>query len=164
MAAMRSRPEGLLRRALRSPLGVRFTRYTAGSAVAAVTSQLVFVLVYGLFALAGPRGATALAFLAGFLPNYYLNRRWTWGRRGRVAVVRELVPYAAVVVAGVGIAAVATSLAEEWVLRLGVSRPVQVTVVTLAFVVAQGVLFVGKFVIFDRVLFADRSGAPARTR
>ena len=33
------------------------------------------------------------AFFAGAIPNWTLNRRWTWNVEGKVAVGREIVAY-----------------------------------------------------------------------
>src|SRR5436305_14436083 len=37
--------------------------------------------------------ATILAFFAGAIPNWSINRRWTWKVRGRVAFGREILAY-----------------------------------------------------------------------
>lgn len=143
----------------------KLTRYTAGSVVAGLLSQAVFVVVYGL-GLAGPRLASVVAWLAGAVPNYYLNRTWTWGRRGRSRAGAEVLPYAAVAVLTAVAAATTTSAADRWVAGLSVGRPVAVVLVALTFGATYGVLFVVKFVLFDRWLFRDRSRhqVPSTTR
>lgn len=136
---------------LRRKLG----RYTAGSVVAGICSEATFLLLYGT-GLAGPRVASAVAFLAGAIPNYVLNRRWTWQRRGRADLVRELAPYVVTVLTSALAAAIVTSLVERRVADLALSRPMQVAAVTISFAATYGVLFIAKFVVFER-LFADRS-------
>lgn len=145
----------------------RLTRYGTGSVIAGVISETAFLLVYGA-GLAGPRVASAVAFLAGAIPNYVLNRSWTWERRGRPDPVRELLPYAAVVLTSVLVASAVTSFADRNVGALTTSRPLQVALVTISFAATYGVLFILKFVVFDRLLFADRSRSrhqvPSTTR
>jgi putative flippase GtrA len=142
----------------------RLTRYTAGSVIAGVISEVAFLAVYGS-GLAGPRVASVVAFLAGAVPNYHLNRSWTWGRRGRSDPLRELLPYAATVLVSVGIASLTTSFVDRSVGAWTDNRLLQVVLVTATFAATYGGLFVAKFVLFERVLFADRRrtrSSPAR--
>jgi putative flippase GtrA len=128
----------------------RLSRYTAGSVIAAAVSEVAFVVTFGL-AHAPAVVATVVAFLAGAVPNWVLNRRWAWSRRDRVNPRRELVPYVAIVVAtlvvttaGTAAVAAAASNLTHWL---------SVLVVDVAFVVITGTMFVIKFVLFDRVVF-----------
>lgn len=139
----------------------KLSRYAAGSVIAGVCSEVGFLLVYGT-ALAGPPVASVVGFLAGAIPNYLLNRSWTWGRRGRPDLLREVVPYAAVILVSVAAASAVTSFVDRHVGELTASRPLQVALVTLAFGATYGLLFVGKFVVFDRLLFADRGERRSR--
>ncbi|MDQ1377401.1 MAG: hypothetical protein QOE15_1574, partial [Acidimicrobiaceae bacterium] len=72
----------MLGRGRSSRLGVRFGRYTLGSVVAVVSSEVAFVICFGS-GLLGTTASSAVAFVAGAIPNYVLNRSWAWGRRGR---------------------------------------------------------------------------------
>ena len=74
-----------------SPLSARITRYTLGSVVAALTSAIVFAILYVLGA--GTTACSIVAFVAGAIPNWMLNRRWAWRVEGRVAFGREVVAY-----------------------------------------------------------------------
>jgi putative flippase GtrA len=94
----------------RSDLFRRVFRYGAGSIVAVVCSQATFLVLYGPVH-ASTTVSSTLAWLAGAVPNYWLNRSWTWGRRGRPSLGRELVPYAAIILGTLGLAIVATAAA-----------------------------------------------------
>jgi len=96
-----------------SRLTVRFFRYSVGSVVAVVTSEVTFVLCYGTGWL-GTTAASVVAFLAGAVPNYVLNRSWAWERRGRLNVSREVILYAVVSIVSLVSAAVVTG----WVSRI----------------------------------------------
>src|SRR5690242_9019710 len=67
------------------------TRYTIGSIVAAATSAAVFAILYVLGA--STALCSVVAFVAGAVPNWVLNRRWAWAIRGRVAFGREICAY-----------------------------------------------------------------------
>jgi putative flippase GtrA len=68
--------------------------------VATVVSQLAFALCYwfGTAAIV----ATLVAWFAGAVPNYVLNRRYTWGRSG------QKLPYTIIVIGSAVTAAVVT--------------------------------------------------------
>jgi putative flippase GtrA len=140
-----------------SSIPARFSRYTAGSIIAFSCSELTLIICYGS-GLLGAAAASVVAFFAGAIPNYILNRRWVWGRRGRVDVWRELVPYVGVSVAGLVIAALTTSLAAS--LAPG-GHAASTVAVAIAYVVTYGVLFIVKFAIYHNVIFNER--APDET-
>ena len=143
----------------RRPLAVRLAKFTAGSAVATVISELAFILMYGLLH-TGTRLAGLVAFFAGAIPNWTLNRRWTWQRRGRPRLGREVLPYVAVVIATAVAATALSGLADDWVHGLATPRSVQVALVGVAYLLPYGVVFLLKFVLFERVVF---SGPPERS-
>jgi putative flippase GtrA len=143
----------------RRPLAVRLAKFTAGSAIATVASELAFIVVYGLLG-AGTRLAGVVAFLAGAIPNWTLNRRWTWQRRGRPRFGREVLPYVAVVIATAVAATALSGLADDWVRGLATPRSIQVALVGTAYLLPYGAVFLLKFVLFERVVF---SGPPARS-
>ncbi|HEX5414903.1 MAG TPA: GtrA family protein, partial [Chloroflexota bacterium] len=82
------------------------SRYTAGSAICFVISEIVFVAVFWPHLL-GAKGSSLVASVAGIIPGYYLNRTWTWGRRERSDLWREVVPYWAIALGGAIAAALA---------------------------------------------------------
>lgn len=134
-----------------------FGRYTAASIVAAILSELAFLASYGLGAI--PLVASIIAWFAGAVPNYLLNRRWAWQRDGKADLRRELLPYAAIVVVTAGTAAVVTTVADALVRDWVDSHTWQVLLVGAAFLATYGVMFLLKFVLFDRYVFTARSDA-----
>ena len=152
----------------RRPLAVRLAKFTAGSALAAVISEAAFILVYGVVG-AGPRVAGVVAFLAGAIPNWGLNRRWTWRRRGRPRLGREVLPYVAVVISTAVAATALSGVADGWVRGLATPRWVQVGLVGMAFLLPYGALFLLKFMLLERLVFSDppsrspTAGSRART-
>ncbi|MDQ6841129.1 MAG: GtrA family protein, partial [Actinomycetota bacterium] len=73
---------------LRHPLRGRMTRFAISSVFAAATSAVVFPILYVLGA--STTACSVVAFFAGAIPNWTLNRRWTWKVQGRVAFGREI--------------------------------------------------------------------------
>lgn len=138
--------------------GVLMGRYAASSVIAGVISELAFLASYALGAL--PVVASGIAFVAGAVPNYLMNRYWAWQRRGRANPTREVLPYVAIIVVTALIAAGVTTLADAWLQDRIDSHLWQVLAVGAAFLATYGFMFVLKFVLFDRYVFA----APETTR
>ena len=133
-------------------------RFAAASVVATGLSQLVFVGSYALGAL--PAVSTVLAWLAGAVPNFLLNRR-TWGGGGREALRGEILRYAALSVGTALLAALATSGAERLALdAFPHDRLPQVAIVWGAFLGTYLVMFAVKFLIIDRFIFTARERPP----
>ncbi|HEV2311114.1 MAG TPA: GtrA family protein [Acidimicrobiia bacterium] len=142
----------------RLSLRTRVVRYSAGSVVALGVSELTLTLLVGVARLAaGP--AAVVAFLAGAVPNWILNRRWAWEHTGRVAVRRELIPYVAIVLAT--LAATAGASAAVDAATRNASHWVSVVAVDGAYIAATGLMFVVKFVLFDRLVFTQDRTKPA---
>jgi putative flippase GtrA len=146
------------RRHLRLPSWLRWSRYTVGSAICFGISELVFVVLFGPDLL-GARGAAIVASVAGIIPGYFLNRSWTWGRRGRSDFWREVVPYWATALISTGLAALGTGAANA--LFASQPRGARTIIDAAAYMLVYGVLFVAKFVIFQRWLFAPPAAASS---
>lgn len=134
-------------------------RYLAGSVVATLCSEAAFVLLYGPADL-GTTPSSLLGWLAGAIPNYWLNRRWAWGRTGPVSVRRELVPYVAIIVVTLVLAVVATGAADHLVGSLDLSDRQRWAVVGGTFLGVYGAVFVLRFALLDR-LFRTSATEPA---
>lgn len=136
------------------------SRFAAASVIATAISQVVFLTSYTLGT--PPVAATVLAWLAGAIPNFLLNRR-TWGGGGRAALRSEIVRYAAISIGTALLAAWATSNAETLAHQLfDGSRPAQIVLVWGAFSGTYLVMFFVKFVLIDRLVFT--AGQPGRVR
>ncbi|MFI5691414.1 GtrA family protein [Kribbella sp. NPDC051586] len=122
-----------------------WAKYSASSVVATVVSQLAFALCYwfGTAAIV----ATVVAWFAGAVPNYVLNRRYTWGRSG------QKLPYTIIVIGSAVTAAVVTSVTDHLVQPIE-SHAVKTLLVTGSYLATYAVLFIVKFVLFDRLVFA----------
>ncbi len=139
-----------------------FVRYAAGSLVATGCSEVVLVIGYGLFGL-GPQAASIVAWVAGAVPNYLLNRRWAWRGRGKAALVREMLPYWVITLGTAALAIAATTAADGWVRHAVAGRSEQSFLLAVVYLAAYGVVFVIKFALFDGWVFSAKrcSTAPA---
>ena len=140
----------------------RMFRYTAGSAICFGVSELTFVVVFAPHLL-GARGSSVVASIAGIIPGYFLNRTWTWNRRGRSDFWREVVPYWATAIFSTIVAALVIGVVNDAFINY--SRDVRTVLNATAYMVTYGVIFVGKFILFEKVLFAgERENLRPATR
>ena len=142
---------------LRSGGAMRLMKYGLGSVVAALSSAVAFALCYAAGLHTTP--ASAVAFVAGAIPNYVLNRRWAWQRTGRVDVWREIVIYTVVSLISFLASAAATGATSRAVAHLDTSSATRTLLVTGAYVATYAALFFAKFLCFEVYVFAGGQDA-----
>ena len=125
-------------------------RYVGGSVVAAACSELTLVVLYGVLHLP-PAVSSCAAWLAGAVPNSWLTRSWTWRRRGRPSLRREVLPYVTVIAVTLLLAAVATAAVDAWVRDGSWSAPVRVGLVAGTFLAVYVGMFALRFALLDRL-------------
>jgi putative flippase GtrA len=109
--------------------------------------------------------ANVVATAAGTGPSFELNRRWVWGKQGRSSLRAEVVPFAVLSFASLGLSTLAVSLAASWADRAGLSTTGRVAVALGANVASFGTMWVVQYLVLDRLLFRDRrSRVDARER
>ena len=135
-----------------------FSRYTASSIVALAVSELTLVACYGT-GLVGAGAAAVIAFFAGAVPNYLLNRSWVWRRTRRVGLAREFAPYVLISLAALLLALLGVSVAAR--VAPG-GHAVRTAFVAIAYLVVNGVLFVAKFLAYHLLLFGSTDRGAMR--
>ena len=158
-----------LREKARSDQGRKMIRYTMVSVISVVVGQILLFLV-GPFGVVHWSPTTANIFAVGVsaIPSYYLNRAWAWGKRGRSHLMKEVVPFWGLAFLGLAGSTWAVRIAHSHV--HDTSRLMQALVVNAANLGAFGVLWVGKFIIFNELMFkhhpevlADEPALDGRT-
>lgn len=124
--------------------------------VATVCSEVAFVLLYGPLGV-GTTWSSVVSWLAGAIPNYWLNRSWAWRQTGRPSLRREVVPYAVIILITLVIATVVTSAVDHAVRGSALPHDAQVTLVAAAFFGVYVIMFVLRFLLLDR-LFSRLAG------
>jgi putative flippase GtrA len=142
----------------RTPLVLRLWRYGAGSIVAFVTSAIVLSICFSWLDL-GAFTSSTLAFFAGAVPNWLLNRRWAWQRRGRQGVGRETTLYVVVTLVSWLASSGATKLTATESAHVG---PLARGVLVVASYMFSVLVLTGlKYLAYDRWVFVDRSPSVA---
>jgi putative flippase GtrA len=149
-----------VRRRLETDAGKRFLRFAPVAIAALVTSQLTLAILTGLNMTAGK--AALIASVVGAFVSYVLSR-WAWESKGRPDLLRETVPFWLVSFAVWGILSLVTHYAGAWAKQENLHHLEKHLVVNGAYLAANCVTFVCRFLIFHYVLFAKRRKADAAT-
>ena len=130
--------------------------------LAAGTSAVVFPVLYVLGA--STTVCTILAFIAGAIPNWTLNRRWTWKVKGRVAWGREILAYVVISASTLLILSLATGWTDRQVKSLPAHHGVRVLIVTASYFAVLAVLYGVRFFLYEHWIFSGRSRIRAALR
>ena len=155
-----ARPLTSLRERARTPTGIKARRYTLVSVISVVVAQISLIIAYGGLHWTA-RASAVFATCIGTIPSYYLNRNWVWGRSGRSHLWKELVPFWVLAFIGLAFSTFTSDTAERYVTDHDMSRLLKTAIVAAAYFGAFAVLWVGKFVIFNKILFVSREEATS---
>lgn len=151
---------GLLELA-RTPTGRKAVRYTTVSAISIVISQVTLFIAFNVVRVGTAVECQTIATAVATGPSYALNRYWAWGRRGRSHLLKEVLPFWLVAFASFAVALYAVSLGASLGRHLQLSHSGIGLLVQAASLGSYGLMWIGKFLIFNRLLFIDRSGPGA---
>jgi len=142
-----TRPPSVLQR----PGLRKLVKYSMVSLISVAVSQLVLSATFA-FTHSGVV-ASVVAVAAGTVPSYELNRRWTWRKSGPSHLWREIVPFWVMSFIGLVFSTVCVYFAEQWANGRHMSATHKTLLVNGAFLGAFGLLWVGKFLIINHLLF-----------
>lgn len=114
------------------------------SAIAIVVSQTVLVIAHAILDWS-PIVSNIVAVGVSSIPSYLLNRAWVWGKTGSHNVFREIVPFWTFAFVGLGLSVLFVWMAAKW--------SDATIVVSAANLSAFGILWVGRYIILDQLLF-----------
>lgn len=133
----------------------KFIRYSMVSAVAIGISQLTILICTLIFHLSGVV-SNAIGAAASTPASYELNRKWAWGKHGKSHLWKEVVPFWSLTIAGLLASTGTTALADSQLSAHHVTGLERSVIIMAASLFAWGVIWVAKFVIFNRLVFVTR--------
>ncbi|MDA8262950.1 MAG: GtrA family protein [Actinomycetota bacterium] len=133
---------------------VKAFRYSVTSGVSVIVGQVVLFALFGLSRRFTAVTSNVIATAVSAVPAYYMNRAWAWGKTGRSHFWKEIFPFWGLAFLGLGISIYAVAVADSYARSHGFTHMSTALLVNLASIAAFGVLWVGKFFIFNRFLFA----------
>lgn len=138
-------------RLFHTPQGRKLVRYSMVSVVSTAVSFGVLAIVYGIIRVGGEVSDTVFANVVAIFPSYYLNRSWVWGKSGKSHMWREVVPFWSMSVAGIVLSIFAADGAKHLGTTWHLHHLGRTVVLLIANVSAFGVLWILKFLLFNRL-------------
>ena len=139
---------------LGTTVGKRFMRFVLVAVASLASSLITLSVLLGVFHLtAGLSGVIGAIVGAGV--SYVLSR-WAWERKGRPHLLKETLPFWLVSLGTWAVLGLTSHYASIWALSEGHSHWQRVLIVDGAYLLANCVTFITRFLIFHYLLFADR--------
>jgi len=135
----------------RSTEGVKLFKYTLVSAISALTSIVLLAFIYGVLRLWTEVPSVLVADILAGIPSYFLNRQWVWGKSGRSHIWREVVPFFAVSITGIGFAIVTASLAHNYADAHDLQHLARTVLVVGANIGAFALVWLAKYLFLNRL-------------
>ncbi|HUE59681.1 MAG TPA: GtrA family protein [Acidimicrobiales bacterium] len=140
---------------LRGPGGQTLWRYSVASIVAVIVSEICLIIFNGAIGISA-WVSSSLATAIAAVPNYYMNRKWAWGKNGRSHLLKEVLPFWSLAFAGWALSTYSVYLMEGYAKDQRFPHVWTTTLVAIVYVAAFGVLWIGKFIIFNKLMFVHR--------
>jgi putative flippase GtrA len=128
----------------RSPTIRKLMKYSTASVVAVCVGQPVFWILDGVLGWAAIP-ANLVSVSCGAVPNYLINRRWTWSQTGKNRLWGEVIPFWVMTVLGMILSLIAVNYAEQ--------RWDSTAINAVAQLAGFGVLWIAKFLVLDKVMW-----------
>lgn len=140
---------------LRGPGGQKLWRYSVASIVAVMVSEICLIMFNGVVGMSA-WVSSSLATSIAAIPNYYLNRKWAWGKHGRSHLLKEVVPFWALAFAGWALSTYSVYVMERYAKHHHFAHVWATASVAVVYIAAFGVLWIAKFMIFNKLMFVHR--------
>jgi putative flippase GtrA len=136
----------------RSPGGTKMIRYTLISVIAVAITFVVLGITNGLIGI-GAFWSNIISCGVATFPSYELNRKWAWGKSGKSHFWKEVAPFWGLAFLGLAFSTWAAVAAESVAKHHHLSHLAKTGVIEGAVLGSYGVLWIGKFIIFNEILF-----------
>lgn len=147
----------------KAPEFKRLLRYLTVSAVTSVFSLGSLYVFFRVLKVGSAAEANVLATALTTVPSYYLNRTWAWGQSGRSHLMREVVPFWLIALASLVLSTLAVGFAAHEAHHVTHSHFGVTVLVESANLFTYGLLWIGKFVLFNKLFFAKDRRASAES-
>ena len=130
----------------------KFLRYSGVSVVNVALGLLTFNLCRVIFDMSWV-SANVVSVIIGAIPAYLMSRAWVWRLDGRISMSTEVLPFWGLNLVGFLFSSVTVAAMEQWTTNS--------LVVNVARLGAWGVVWVFKYLVLDRYLFATPTPVAA---
>lgn len=134
-------------------------RYVATSAITVGVGQGTLALGFGLLGW-NARLANLVSFSIATMVGYLINRYWTWQVADNARIAIQGAWFWGLSLIGLALSQLAVSVAEDLVTAATGNRALQTAAVMAASLTAFGLVWIGKFFVLDKVVFAGSRQKP----
>jgi putative flippase GtrA len=135
--------------------GRKLIRFTSVSAIATLTSNLVLILVRSTHLIEGAIWATVFANFTATFPSYWLNRAWTWGKRGRSHVRKEIIPFWTMSALGITFSIFGAIVAKKIIHGQNLPYLAGTALLVFANLMSFGIFWILKLKLFNHIFKVD---------
>jgi putative flippase GtrA len=129
----------------------KILRYGTISVVSTAISLSCLFVFYRWIGLS-PTWSNILATCIATVPYYYLNRMWVFKKSGRSHLTKEVLPFWTIAFVSLVLSTLAVKFAGSQVHSIS-SKNVRGAILVAANFATYGILWIAKFVVFNRFLF-----------
>lgn len=129
----------------------KILRYGTISIVSTAISLSALFIFYRWIGLS-PTWSNILATCIATVPYYYLNRMWVFKKSGRSHLTKEVLPFWTIAFVSLVLSTLAVKFAGSQVHAIS-SKNVRGAILVAANLATYGILWIAKFVVFNRILF-----------
>jgi putative flippase GtrA len=127
---------------------LRYGTISVVSTAISLSGLFVFYRWIGL----SPTWSNVLATCIATVPYYYLNRMWVFKKSGRSHLTKEVLPFWTIAFVSLVLSTLAVKFAGSQVHSIS-SKNVRGAILVAANFATYGVLWIAKFLVFNRYLF-----------
>ncbi len=135
--------------------GRKLIRFTSVSVISTGVSYGFIVLFYGTRFIPNEVWATVCGNVVATVPSYQLNRTWTWGKRGRSHLTREVLPFWSLSALGISFSVAGAFLARHLINTHHWDHLLNTFVLASFNVVSFAIFWVLKLWLFNRIFRWD---------
>jgi len=127
---------------------LRYGTISVVSTAISLSGLFVFYRWIGL----SPTWSNVVATCIATVPYYYLNRMWVFKKSGRSHLTKEVLPFWTIAFVSLVLSTLAVKFAGSQVHSIS-SKNVRGAILVAANLATYGILWIAKFVVFNRYLF-----------
>src|SRR5262245_477026 len=137
----------------------RIFRSLCVSGLTSVVSLTMLALLIR-FDVIAPAPANVICAIVCIGPQFALNRRWVWKCAGRGHWRREVMPFWGYSLLSLVLSTVTVARTGYWAGAIGASPDQRTVIVLSANILVSGTLWMGQFLLMNKVLFRSNQTAP----
>src|ERR1039458_4025887 len=142
-----------------SPHFTRVWKFATVSLISTAVSQSMLFVFYPHL-LDTAMGANVVATCISTVPAYYLNRRWTWGKRGKSHLWKEVMPFWVIALVGLILSTLIVGIAAKNADRISSSHEVKILVLHPPNLFSDALTWVAPHSILNKFLFGPSTQRP----